>query len=109
MSEGAKYYVTAGIDKCATTFFVDSGADVSILPRRCAPHAPLVKLQRPVTIGGFSSASTPVLVTHKINVTLNFHPGKVNASFYICDTKIPILGNDILRNKGLRLSLCTGK
>ena len=105
ISNGAKYYITAGVDKRVTTSFVDSGADVSILPRRLAPNVPLIKLQRPVTNGGFSSASKPVLV----DVTLDFHPGKVNTSFYICDTKIPILGNDILRNKELRLSLCTGK
>ena len=107
--KGAKYYVTAGVDKSATTFFVDSGADVSILPRRCAPHAPLVKLQRPVTIGGFTRSTDPIIVTHKIDVILNFHPGKVKASFYVCDTKVPIIGSDLLRNKELKLSLHTGK
>ena len=92
-----------------TTFFVDTGANVSILPRRFVPNAPLMKLQPAMTIGGFSSAIKPVLVTHKVEVTLDFHPGTLKTAFYICDTKIPTLGNDILRNKELKLSLCTGK
>ena len=73
------------------------------------PNAPLIKLQRAVTIRGFSSSVKPVLETHKAEVTLDFHPGILKAAFYICDTKIPILGNDLLRNKELKLYLCTGK
>ena len=109
VSKGAKYYITGDVERRATTFFSDSGADVSILPRRFAPSAPLLKLPYLVRIGGFSAASKPVLVTHKVEVTLNFHPGEVKTSFYVCETAIPIIGNDFLRNKELRLSLCTGK
>ena len=44
-----------------------------------------------------------------MELTLEFYPGILSASFFVCDVPHPIIGADLLQNESKDLSLETGK
>ena len=88
--------------------FVDSGAEISCIPRRCVPHEKLIPLERPVQVAGFRDKDA-VKVTHRVEISIFYRPGVLKASFYVVDTPFPIIGTDLLYDKLKRISLVTGR
>ena len=88
--------------------FVDSGAEISCMPRRCVPHEKLIPLERPVRVAGFRN-NDAVEVTHRVEISIFYRPGVLKASFYVVDTPFPIIGTDLLYDRSKRISLVTGR
>ena len=107
--KGAKFFVTAKSEDKTLTMFLDSAADVSLIPAKLAEGMKQIKLKLPFKVSGFSSSVREVLITHQVELNLNFHPGQVKLRFYVSDIDNMILGTDNLRNKRLNLSLITGQ
>ena len=99
---GRKYFVTALHDSKVFTFFVDSGADISIIPTHLAKGLPQVSLDEPLEVNGFDG-SHRFSVTHRVDLSLSFHPGDLQASFFICDVPHAIIGADLLQKRSASL------
>ena len=90
----SKYFVTAKSETNTLTMFVDSAADVSLIPAKLVEGKRQIKLKQPFKVSGFSSSVKAVLITHQVELNLNFHPGHVKLKFYVSDIKNMILGMD---------------
>ena len=107
-SVGRKYWLTGKVDKKTVTFFIDTGSDVSIIPKNLLDdRAKLKPLKRPLELSGFKDEKTTT-VRERTLLHVNFAPGILRASFYVLDVPHPIIGTDLLENKDLMLSLSTG-
>ena len=80
------------------TFFVNSGADISVYPSKLAENLPLVDLERPMEVRGFDGDHR-FTVTQKVELSLDFSPGSLQASFFVCDTPHPIIGANLLQDE----------
>ena len=105
---GAKYFVSGVVGGRGIDSFVDSGADLSVVPPEDVQHLSKQRLDRPFVVNGFTGGSKAE-ITHFVDATLDFCPGKVSGRFYVVDTPVAILGSDLLRDPQLRLSLETGE
>ena len=108
LSRGKKYFVSGWCSGRILNMFVDSGAEISCIPRRCVPHETLIPLERPVQVAGFRDKDS-VKVTHRVEISIYYGPGVLKASFYVVDTPFPIIGTDLLYDKSKRISLVTGR
>ena len=105
---GKKYFITACMQNSRLfTGFCDSGADISAVSPKLVVGLPLIELEEPLEVRGFDGQRTTT-ITHKVELTLDFHPGLMRSFFYVCDVPHSIIGNDILQSD-LHLSLETGK
>ena len=66
LSRGKKYFVSGWCSGRILNMFVDSGAEISCIPRRCVPHETLIPLERPVQVAGFRDKDA-VKVTHLLS------------------------------------------
>ena len=105
---GHKYFISCELKKKILTLFIDTGADISIVPPSLVRHVPWHHLKHPFVVHGFRQGSE-TLVTHCVTLVLNFRPGGFVATFYVVDCPSAILGADVLRQRELKLSLETGK
>ena len=105
---GGKFWVCGLVDDKLVPFFIDTGADISIIPPRYIPNTPRIELDQPVKVSGFRG-SDPVDVHLQVNVGVSFRPGVIKAKFFVVDVPHAILGNDVLREKDAMLSLITGR
>ena len=90
------------------TFFIDSGADISVVPSKLVEGLDWIKLDSPMCVRGFDGFPR-VGITHRVELTLDFSPGVLQTSFYVADIPQPILGADNLQEESTQLSLETGK
>ena len=105
---GKKFWISAKVDKRVVSFFIDTGSDVSIIPRKLLDErAKLIPLKRPLELSGFKDDKT-TMVKERTLVHAYFAPGLLKASFYVLDVPHPIIGSDLLDNEELMLSLSTG-
>ena len=105
---GRKYFVSATNNSRILTFFVDSGADISIFPTRLAAALPAVLLDEPLEVRGFDGIRR-FEITHRVDLSLDFSPGDLRASFFLGDVPHPIIRADLLQDESKSLSLETGK
>ena len=91
---GCKYFVSAKRESRFITMFIDSGADLSIFPSNLAGNLglKLIELESPIQVRGFDG-KTQTTISHRVELALNFHPGLLNASFYICDAPHPMISH----------------
>ena len=54
--KGAKFFVTAKSEDKTLTMFLDSAADVSLIPAKLAEGMKQIKLKLPFKVSGFSSS-----------------------------------------------------
>ena len=107
VKRGQKFFVSASMENSRViSCFLDTGAEVSILPPHLAKGHQLIPLDEPMDIVGFDGRLRST-ITHKVEVKLNFHPGCVAATFYVCAAPHPIVGSDLLQDETLDLSLET--
>ena len=109
LRKGQKYFVSGlmGLDKSVTTFIVDSGADISILTPSMVCDLPGRVEVEAMEVRGFNG-DVGASITEKVEVEIDFCPGKLRAPFYICEAPFAIIGTDLLQAGLLSLSLSTG-
>ena len=112
-----KYFVSATIHQpskdglpygvgALTTFFLDSGADLSVLSDAHLVGVAKRKFEKPFAVEAFDGDAR-VTITHAVDVLLNFRPGVVAVSLFVCDVPTPILGLDIFRDLKLGVGFDT--
>ena len=114
---GGKYFVTVSVSPTVQfrasrimCVFIDSGADISIIPKYLVVGWPCFPLDKPREVAGvFDGETRAVKLTHYVNLEFNFKPGKFRTAFFIADCAYPIIGTDLLRDKSLGLDLMTGR
>ena len=106
--KGGKYFVSGHSGGRILTLFIDTGADISLMPRRFIPGLETQKLDSPFKVTGFQGEKT-VVVTEKALVPISFRPGLLQAEFYVVDAPHPIIGTDLLRDHSYKVSLITGR
>ena len=95
---GAKYWVAGRVEGKVVAFFVDSGADVSIMPARLLPKCTTNPVFEKFNLTDYRDKN-PEIVEAEATLTISFQPGVLKARFYVLPN-VPhaIIGNDILRN-----------
>ena len=106
--KGSKYWLAGDINGQTATCFADSGADISLFPSSETDGLEMKELPEKFEISGFRDKEVAV-ISHTVDVEINFCPGVLNATFYVCDLKNIILGGDILQNPQKNVSLNTGE
>ena len=94
-SGGAKYWVAGKVNGRIISFFVDSGADVSIFLSNLLPNLQTEAVDEPFFLSDYRDKN-PVKVNRQSKLSISFRPGALCANFFVSDTKHPIIGNDIL-------------
>ena len=106
-----KYWVCGKINEANRniSFFVDTGADISIIPKHFLPGVPIIPLERRMLVTGFRDVDA-VEVEGRVELSVSFRPGVLKASFYVLSCPHPILGLDLLKDvETYGLSLITGR
>ena len=107
VKRGKKFFVSASLENARViSCFLDTGAEISILPPHLAKGHHLIPLDEKIDAVGFDGHLRST-ITHKVELKLNFHPGCVAATFYVCAAPHPIVGSDLLQDETLDLSLET--
>ena len=102
--KGGRFWIAARCGGKIVSAFLDSGAEVSIVPRRFVRDSQMRRLKEEVDVMGFKEDSTTV-IKHSADVSLFFKPGLIRKEFYVLDVPHLIIGNDLLRDKTLKLCL----
>ena len=103
---GCKYYVSASVKGEILTPFIDTAADLSLIPPAWRERGKCTELTRPIKIRSFDGKSAQML-KEKVDLTLEFGTVRTSMTFYTCDVLTPIIGNDLLRDTRRRLSINT--
>ena len=106
---GGKYYVAAEVNGSLVCLFFDTGAEVSLWPlkyQESGRGGKVETLNTPISLRGFDDVHS-CEITRKTEIELNFSKVSVRAGFYLCDVPQPLIGNDILRNVFLNVSIDT--
>ena len=107
----SKYWVCGKINEANRniSFFIDLGADISIIPKHFLPNVPIIPLERRMMVTGFRDVDA-VEVEGRVELSISFRPGVLKASFYVLSCPHPILGLDLLKDvETYGLSLITGR
>ena len=107
---GKKFYIggeIAQLNGLKIQFIVDSASDVSVIPPKLTATLKKTPLSSPLNVSDFSGAPN-TLVSHTVDLSVNFRPGVIKGNFYVCECISPILGCDLLRDHIPKLSLETG-
>ena len=105
--QGSKFWIAGLINDEIVTAFADSAADISLFPKDKAEGMIRTELEKPFEVSGFRGKES-VLITHTVEVVMDFKPGILKTSFYLCDTRDLIIGSDILQDRDKKVSLHTG-
>ena len=105
-SRGAKYFVSGVVKGRGVDQALDTGADLSVAAADDVQHLPKIKLEEPFVVNGFTKDSQ-VLITHAVDMEIDYNPGKLVGRFYLAPSPITLIGSDLFRDKNARLSLDT--
>ena len=86
--------------------FVDTAADLSLVPHSWSRYGKVSKLKKTIKIKSFDGKSAQIL-KHCVHLKINFGNIAAKLKFYLCKTKSPIIGVDLLRDPELHLSINT--
>ena len=86
--------------------FIDTAADLSLIPYSWKRYGKITKLRKHIKIRSFDGKSKQIL-KKSVSLKVNFGNVAVNLNFYLCKTKTPIIGVDLLRDPHLHLSINT--
>ena len=108
LSKGRKYFISGMLGPRIISYFIDTGAEISILPIGVYTNN-LVKspVTPPIDVRGFNG-EIGATIEAKARVDIDFCPGELSADFYICQAPFAIIGADLLQSANLKLSLSTG-
>ena len=109
-SKKSKYYVAAKINDNDRIAFIDSGADISLVPEHLVEKSNVKTISNSFTLKGFDNNACQT-IDRCTELCLNFGNCTLKGKFFLCKTKFIILGCDILRDKtqNLNLETKTGK
>ena len=109
-SKKSKYYVAAKINDNDRIAFIDSGADISLVPEHLVEKSKVKTISNSFTLKGFDNNACQT-IDRCTELCLNFGNCTLKGKFFLCKTKFIILGCDILRDKtqNLNLETKTGK
>ena len=86
--------------------FIDTAADLSLIPHSWKRYGKTTNLRKNIKIRSFDGKSKQIL-RKTVSLKINFGNVAVNLKFYLCKTKAPIIGVDLLRDPKLNLSINT--
>ena len=95
-------------DGTLCNFFLDSGAEISLVQASLVTDFDKISLKEPFEIKGFSG-KVGAMVTEKVKVTVDLFPVSVDLEFYVCEIPLSIIGTDLLRDSTLQLDFSTGQ
>ena len=90
-------------------FIIDSGAEVSLVPRSGIGESTTTTLERPISVYGFQSSGEATIITESAEMDLTLIPTTLRRSFLVCETNngVGVIGADILRDRRMRIGLHT--
>ena len=98
-----KYYVSAKVKNEVITPFIDTAADLSLIPPKWREYGLCKQMEKSMRIKSFDGQSTQKL-EETLEIKMNFGTTKTKLKFYVCDIDTPIIGIDILRNEKMKIS-----
>ena len=105
-NKDGKYYVSGYVENTVMCAFVDTAADLSLIPHSWRNYGKVTKLRKHIRIKSFDGKSVQTL-RESVHLKINFGNVSANLKFYLCKTKSPIIGVDLLRDRRLNLSINT--
>ena len=102
----SKYYVAAKLDDECVVTFLDSGADISLVPENLVRKNQCKSISNPFDLKGFDD-NVHQTINKCTELTLNFGNKVIKGKFFVCKTKFIIIGCDILRDSSQKVNLET--
>ena len=102
----SKYFIAANVNGKSRVAFIDTGADISLIPQEIVSMSEAKTISTPFTLRGFDNKVSQT-VDKSVNVNLDFGDCEIEGKFYICKTKYMIIGCDLLRDPSLKMNLET--
>ena len=106
---GAKFHISGRVGGVATPFIIDTGAEVSLLPRKLIRNSLVSPLPEEIKVFGFQSCGEPSIIKETADVHLALFPSTLAVQFLICETNddVAVIGADILRDQKLKIGFHT--